>query len=184
MIRWLLAAAAALCGALPAAASPADGEEISRSRGRRGGVVVLAPRIVPIPETPQPQLDSLAQELQLQLAAAAERVVGDPRLVDVRPFPQRVCPQVGCRAVAVGVMLGHQDGGCVAVGIVGPPGDANRTLVPWAGSLRLPNDQIPFRQQPEQRAVISEFVPCGQLPAALDSGPLEAAIQAALAAGG
>ena len=167
MRNVLAAAMIALCGS--ALADPGPGDEVSRSRGRGGGVVVLWPRIVP--ETEDPEVLALAARLQLRVQeAVAVGVV--PNRIDVRPSPVRVCPMHGCRASSVGLLLGHQDGGCVAVAVVGPPGALPQRLVPLAGRVKMDADGLPFRDAPEGRVVITEFVPCGELEQQLDPAAL------------
>jgi hypothetical protein len=131
----------------------ADGAEISRSKGKRDGVVVLWPRVVPA--TDDPAIADLAGRLQ-------------ERLVDRRPAPERVCPQAGCRSASLGLMLGHREGGCVAVAIVGPPGPEPQALVPIAGNFQMIDPTLAFRTAPEQKLIVSEFVPCDQLEASFD----------------
>lgn len=143
----------------------AGAPEISRSRGRRGGVVVLWPRVVPATE--DPQIQGLAKRLQDRLYAAASEVV-DYRRVDVRPEPERVCPRAGCRAPSVSLLLGHQAGGCVLVGFVSPAGDEPADVVPMVGEVELASDKIAFRKPPESSMVVTEFVPCTQIEEAFD----------------
>lgn len=170
MMAWWLAllASTALAGA--------DGDEISRSRGKKGGVVVLYPRVVP--ESQDPAIVAVAAQLQQRLAASAARAVGD-RTIDVRPAPERVCPQSGCKAASVGVLLGHSQGGCVAVAMVGGPGASNQQLLPLVGKVQLHAAVATFRQPPERLVTVTEFVPCGEVLGALDLTAVEAAVAAA-----
>jgi len=170
-MRGRLAATVGLVlGLMGSAAHASDGEEISRSKGKKGGVVVLYPRIVP--ETSDPNVLAVATQLQQQLSAVAQRVV-DPKRVDVRPDPQRVCPQEGCKAASLGVMLGHQGGGCAVLVQVGPPGIANQQLFPVAGELALRSPLATFRQPPERLATVTEFAPCTEVMAGLDLSQVE-----------
>jgi len=178
---WILAAASSLLAVAPAALAGSDGEEISRSRGRKGGVVVLYPRVVP--ETEDPTVRAVASELQEQLSVVAQRTV-DARRVDVRPQPERVCPQEGCRAASLGVMLAHQGGGCAVLVQVGPPGVNNQQLFPVAGELALRSSLATFRQPPERLATITEFAPCTEVLAGLDLSGVEAALGEVVAAAG
>ncbi|MCA9492996.1 MAG: hypothetical protein KC621_23860 [Myxococcales bacterium] len=161
--------------ALAAAVSlgAAGSDEISRTRGKPSGIVVLWPRVVPA--TDDPQIRRLAAALQEGVARQAVEDRGSS-LVDQRPEPERVCPRSGCRGTSVTLMLGHQAGGCVVVAAVGPPGDEQQTLVPLAGRMDLPEPVVPFRAAPEERVVVREFVPCDQLLQSLDTGPLWAAV--------
>lgn len=160
----------------PQALAGGDGPEISRSKGRKGGAVVLWPRMVP--ETADPSMEALAGQVQQRLAAAAARAVGD-RMIDVRPSPERVCPQDGCKAASVGVMIGHSQGGCAVVAMVGSPGAANRQLFPLAGTVHLASAVATFRQPPERLVTVTEFVPCDQVIGGLDLGAVEAALASA-----
>ena len=157
-------------------AAGGDDSTVSRSRGRPGGAVILWPRIVP--DTNDPALIDLAVSLQNRLAAMATRNISDRRLT-VRPRPERVCPTNGCRGVSVGVMLGHQEGGCGAIAMVAEPDiEVGTQLVPWAGDVDLRSRSIPFRQPPENRLSVREFVPCNELLNYLDDAAVESTIAA------
>lgn len=162
---------------LLAAAYAADAPEISRSVGERGGVVVLWPRV--LPATTDPALLVEARRLQARLAElAASAAPSAPR--DVRPEPERVCPRQGCTAVALGAVLYHSDGGCIAVVTVAPPGPSASALVPWGGVVDLKAPSSAFREPPESQLSIRDMVPCGSLvgeTAKLDE-PVLAAIRA------
>jgi hypothetical protein len=163
---------------LLAAAHAADAPEISRSVGERGGVVVLWPRV--LPATTDPALLVEARRLQARLAElAATAAPSAPR--DVRPEPERVCPRQGCTAAALGAVLYHAEGGCIAVVTVSPPGPSAATLVPWAGVVELKAPTSAFREPPESQLSIRDMVPCAELVAAtpkLDE-PVLAAIRTA-----
>ena len=154
--RWGIAAALALAWPVVAEAG-ANGPEVSRSRGKRDGVVVLWPRVVPA--TSDPEVLGLAGRLQERLYSAASAVV-DYRRVDVRPSPERVCPRVGCRAPTVGLFLGHDEGGCVVVGMVSPPGPEASDVVPLVGDVEMVGNKLAFRSAPERTMIVQEFVPC------------------------
>ncbi|MFT4623479.1 MAG: hypothetical protein ACI8PZ_002135 [Myxococcota bacterium] len=155
-----VAAVAALAAAAPALAT--DAPEISRSRGPRDGVVVLWPRMVPPSE--DAQLLAAADGLRLALERAVRSDLPDLPL-DVRPMPERACPEwKGCRAVAVGVVLVHQEGGCAAAVTVAAPGVSPTALLPWAGDLVL-EPSVPFRVAPESGVQVNDFVPCAELAA-------------------
>ncbi len=151
-----------------------DGPEISRSRGKKDGVVVLWPRVVPATE--DAAVTALAGQLQQKLAAMAGEAV-DPGKVDARPPPERACSQVGCKGASVGLMLGQRNGGCAVVGIVSGPGVAPQQLVPLAGQMTLQGSSLPFRQAPEQVVTISEFVRCDQVLETLDLSGMHSALQ-------
>lgn len=143
------------------AASP----EVSSSRGKTDGVVVLWPRIVP--ETEDPVIIDLARQMQTRLEEAAVATVPENR-VDKRPSPERVCPRSGCKATSLGILFGHQDGGCALLGIVGPPGTAPQRLVPLAGRFQMEDPYLPFRDPPEGDVIVAEFVPCAELAQHID----------------
>jgi len=166
-----------LCGLLLATAGAwagDDGPEISRAKGKKGGVVVLYPRVVPA--TDDPTVVAVATQLQQQLSAVAQRAA-DPRKVDVRPAPERVCPQEGCKAASLGVLLGHRGGGCAVVVQVGPPGIANQQLFPVAGEVALRAQVATFRQPPERLVTITEFAPCADVMAGLELSAVEGALK-------
>jgi hypothetical protein len=149
------------------------GEEVSHGRGRKDGVVVLWPRMVP--ETDDPLMRQVATALQDALATEVNAQYPAEK-VDVRPSPERVCPREGCRALSVSVLLGHQLGGCAAVALVGPPGALAQRLVPLAGTIDLAGPGVPYRDRPEDHVVIREFVPCDKLAASLDAAALQRAL--------
>jgi hypothetical protein len=160
--------------ALFAAAWAADGEEISTSRGKKEGIVVLWPRSVP--SNADPAMLELSRRLQERLAATATAVVGE-RLVDVRPAPERVCPQGGCKAASVGLMLGQRGGGCALVAVVSGPGVAPAQLLPLVGQVELFSPSGTFRQPPEQLVNVQEFVPCDQVLGELDLLGVDSALR-------
>lgn len=161
----------------PAAAGQADGPEISRSRGVEGGVVILWPRIIPATEAEETR--ALATGVQARL----RRIVADMlpgSEIDVRPEPERVCPQGGCEGISVGALLMREDGGCAVVALVGGPGRSPVRLVPLVGRIRLNGPFVPFREPPESKVTITDFGRCSSL---LDELPehrsdVEAAIRA------
>ena len=157
------------------------GKRISCSVGEEGGVLLLWPRIIPASE--DPQIKALAGRLQARLNAAVKRVA--PRKpIDVRPEPERVCPQSGCKANSVGVLLVHQDKGCAAVALLGEPGQSPVTMVPWGGRVDLKTPEIAFRDYPESHVIIRDFAPCDKLIDALfaKESALEEALRARIGA--
>ena len=113
--------------------------------------------------------------------ALAARTVPEAR-VSVRPRPERVCPQQGCKGVSLGAVLGHQEGGCFAVALIGAPNGGSVQLVPWAGKVLAPRGgQVPFRSPPESRLMVTEFVPCQDLLGLLDDGRVQAELAKATA---
>jgi hypothetical protein len=89
------------------------------------------------------------------------------RPIDVRPEPERVCPQAGCSAMAVGALLVHNNNACAVVGWASAPGRSDQTLVPWAGLIELKRPTIPFREPVESHVIIRDFQPCDRLAAPL-----------------
>ena len=158
-----------------------DGPHISRSGGKSGGIVVFWPRV--IPKTDDPEIKAIARKLQNKVAGVAEKVVGKKRL-DIRPEPERVCPQSGCKAMTVGVLLTHSGGGCTAIALISGSGKAAAKLAPWSGKVDLKRSSVPFREYPESEVTIRDAVPCDQLVASLDGGAgnIRGAIKAAFAA--
>lgn len=174
MIRAALVLAAALCLGVPTPAQAAgDGPEISRSKGKKSGAVVLWPRVVP--PSDDPGVQALAGQLQARLAAAVAREL-DGAPVDVRPAPERACPRDGCKGISVGAVLGHKAGGCVAVAFVSARGPEPHQVLPWAGEVAIFSPQVQFRSPPENAFEVAEFTPCSMLQEQLDDGPLAAAI--------
>jgi hypothetical protein len=147
---------------LPIALARGDAPEISRSVGKKGGVVVLWPRVSGDADP------ALAGQVQAALAKVAGEV---SETVDVRPSPERVCPkETGCKATALGAVLVVNGGGCAVVATVSPPGPSPATLVPWAAELTLKSATSAFRAPPEPQVTVTDFAPCGELAEALAAG--------------
>lgn len=159
------------------AALAADAPEISRSVGVEGGVVVLWPRVIPRSDSATTR--AAAFVVQRELARLAAEVLPG-RAIDVRPEPERVCPQQGCATWTVGAVLVHQGDACVVVATVSGPGRSAATLVPWAGAVDLKGASVPFREPPESLLSIRDFQACNALGAPLAAGG--AAVGQALAA--
>ncbi len=161
-----------------------DAPEISKSRGERGGYVVLWPRIVPRDDDPTTR--EIASLLQARLRAVAERAApGAP--VDVRPDPERVCPRDGgCVATSLGVVLSRKGGACAAAVTIGAPGTSPVRVLGWAGTISTKDATVAFRDPPESTLVVQEWAKCDELLAQLKSNAPpsdETAIQKAVAAG-
>jgi hypothetical protein len=141
------------------AASNQDGPHISRSEGEEGGLIVFWPRV--IPKTDDAEIRGHARELQKRLVdIAGKKFKGK---IDIRPEPERVCPQQGCKAATLGVLLTHGGGGCTATALVAKPGKSPTRLIPWAGVMTLKKDQVAFREYPETQLSIRDAVPCKDL---------------------
>jgi hypothetical protein len=171
--------------ATQAATAPAVGgssdPRVSRSAGEPGGVVVLWPRIIPAGEVDSTRM--IAGLVQDRMKELVERTLPG-RAIDVRPDPERTCPQAGCAAVALGVLIVRDGDGCAVVGFVMPPGTTEATtLVPWAGGLTLKRSAIPFRAHPESEVSVSDFGRCNDLPASLAEHEADVAAALTAAAG-
>lgn len=158
----------------PAYAASFDGtvdERVSTSGGTEGGVVVLWPRVI----TRDTGDAAEASEIHAALQAIGGRL-GRP--VDVRPEPQRVCPQAGCAAMSIGAVLLKSGTGCAVVATVAQPGTSPARLVPWAGDVELRATVVPFREPPEAQVRVLDFVPCSDLSTSLAAG--EPAVEEAI----
>ncbi len=153
------------------------GKHVARSRGDQNGVVVLWPRIIPSAIADQNQ--ALAASMQQHMQALAQKALPG-RTVDVRPAPERVCPRGGCVAPSINVLFTRTSNACIAIALVNSPGESNTKLVPWAGTVELKADSVPFRDPPENHVKIKDYVPCDALMGEL--GKQDAFIEAALRA--
>lgn len=158
----------------PAAADPGqqtDAPEISRSRGDDDSVVVLWPRIVVTREMGSPDADTLrlARAVQDRLADVVRRALPN-RTVDVRPKPERVCPDEGCVAPSVGALLARAGNGCSVVALVSPPGRSPAKLIPWTGEARTQTSEIPFRKHAENYVEFPDMGSCKTLTGDLAEG--------------
>jgi len=138
---------------------------ISRSPGVAGGVVLLWPRIIPASDDPQTQQD--ASFVQSQFRAAIARALPNVP-VDIRPAPERVCPQKGCDGVAVGAVMLHRESGCAVVATISKPGQSDQRLVAMAGAMSLSQNTVPFRVEPESFVTVHDFDRCVDLGPNLD----------------
>jgi hypothetical protein len=155
-----------------------DAPEISRSGGENGGVVVFWPRV--IPRSDDADTRALAASVQERLVALVRQTLpGTP--VDVRPEPERVCPQDGCAAMTVGVLLTRSKDSCAALALVSPPGKSASRIVPWAGDARVLATSVPFRDPPEKHVKLDDLVRCSKLVEGLDKrqDPVAAEIRTA-----
>ncbi|MBW2460928.1 MAG: hypothetical protein JRH11_04730 [Deltaproteobacteria bacterium] len=176
LLTWLLLAA---CGSgdlqsdepLPDSRDPSyaqsfDGHvdpRVSSSAGEEGGVVVLWPRVV---TSAGASAVFEASEVQAALRSIAERVFeGAP--IDVRPDPQRTCPQSGCAGVAIGAVVLKSSSACAVVATVSRPGPTDAHLVAWVAEVELQNHHVPFREPPESHIRVVDFLPCAELATSL-----------------
>ena len=156
--------------------------EISHSKGTKGGVVLLYPRIVPASVTGE--AGPLAAQVQERLGAIAQRALPG-RPIDKRPSPERVCPRGGCEGMPINVVFSKNGSACVVVAVIGAPGEAPQRLIPWAGEVIFKSDTVPFRDPPESQITVKDYVPCANLMTALsdNEGFIEAAIRSMAPAG-
>jgi hypothetical protein len=138
-----------------------DAPEISRSRGPKGGVVVLWPRVF-WPKGDEAVSRELATKVQRRLGELAKRAVG-ARSIDVRPEPEKVCPQEGCIATSLGAVIVVRDKACAVVATAAGPNASPWHLLPWAGKAQLAKDTVPFRDPPEDQVKIVDYVACDKL---------------------
>ncbi|MCA9635897.1 MAG: hypothetical protein KC420_07705 [Myxococcales bacterium] len=136
------------------------GPEIAHSRGVKGGVVLLWPRV--IPSSIAGENAQLAGQIQAHLKGTIERALpGKP--IDVRPSPERVCPREGCEGMPINVLFNRNGSACLVVALIGGPGAAPVRLIPWAGTVEFKADTVPHREPPESQVVIKDYVPCDAL---------------------
>lgn len=142
---------------------------------------MLWPRV--LPREHGADIRDLAANMQQQLVALAKATFPGVR-VTARPEPQRVCPQGGCDAVALGAVLVHTNGAtCAVSAFVAAPGRTARELVPWGDGVELKAARVPFRQPPEGALRVVDFQPCAGLASELarSSGPIIGALRHAFA---
>ena len=152
-------------------------QAVSTSRGRKGGYVVMWPRVIPHSADSEVHAAAAAvQELMVEVVSKAAPVAHQ----DIRPEPERVCRRDrGCRGAAVSVLIGHEAGGCVAVGLVNAPGLSAVQLIPLAGEVELASTSVPFRAAPESVVTVREMVPCASLVQAMDTASFVQAVRRA-----
>jgi hypothetical protein len=160
--------------------NPGDDPQISRSAGPEGGVVVLWPRI--IGNTGAADNTELARGLQARMRSLVEETLPGHE-IEVRPEPERTCPQAGCAAISANVLLLRESDGCVILALVSPPGRSPMTLVPWVGEVELDASSSPFREPPEERVRIRDFAYCEDLLSRSDERQSEVADALRAAAG-
>lgn len=136
-----------------------DAPEISRSRGTKGGVIVLWPRIWP--ET-GPKAHDLAAKVQARIAELAKRAAG-ARTMDIRPDPERSCPLEGCEATSVSAVIAVRGESCALVAFAAGPGTSPGHLLPWAGKVTLTSDTVAVRDPPEKQVKVVDYVKCDTL---------------------
>jgi hypothetical protein len=163
-------------------AKATDSPEISRSVGVTGGVVVMWPRLIPKDD---PELREMAQKLQKKLATLAHDTFPDAQ-VDIRPEPERVCPQSGCDAITVGLVLSKKESACTAAVLVSKRGPSPTGIVPWVGGVKT-KAEPPFREPPESYITVTEWGSCAKVEDALiggkpigDDAPVVAALKSAM----
>ncbi|MCC7538377.1 MAG: hypothetical protein IT379_19290 [Deltaproteobacteria bacterium] len=146
---------------------PSVGGRVSSSGGPEGGVVILWPRLVPAESADA--LREPATQVQARLRAIVERALPG-RQIEVRPEPERACPQAGCTAVAISAVLFRRDNGCVAAATGSRPGRSPTRIVAWAGEMTLRQSEVGFREPPESQIRATDMVPCDRLLDELSQG--------------
>ncbi|HFE45676.1 MAG TPA: hypothetical protein ENJ18_09320 [Nannocystis exedens] len=161
----------------PLAAEPESIEEkhISTSLGEPGGLLIFWPRI--IPRDIVDQNHELAAALQRHTRTVVQRNLPGTSL-DIRPEPERVCPQNGCKAPSIGILLSREKQGCLVLALIAKPGESPTKIVPWAGEVRLKADSVAFREYPEMQITVADYVPCTSLLSKMDEN--EAIVMRAL----
>lgn len=139
---------------------PGTDPHISRSPGFPGAIVVLYPRIVP--GTREAELAPVAIGVQQRLADLVTRALPGRKL-DIRPAPERACPQAGCVVPAVGAVLASIQTGCSVVVTLAPEGRSDTQLRPWAGEVELRPGTVPFREPPESFVNVKDMAVCADL---------------------
>jgi hypothetical protein len=139
----------------------ADDPEVSRSRGSAETVVVLWPRIIPAGQAGVSR--ELAGAIQNHLRNLVSQALPG-RAIDVRPEPERVCPQAGCLGPSVGVLFLRDENGCAVLALVSAPGQSSTQMVPWVGLVDARPENVPFRQPPESYVTVKDFsAPCSSV---------------------
>jgi hypothetical protein len=130
-------------------------------------VVVLWPRIVPQEATGNSA--DLAGAVQNHVRRLAEQALPG-YTIDVRPSPERTCPEAGCLGVSVAVLFMREENGCALAAVVSGPGRTSGRLIPWVGELTLESTTVAFRDPPENHVLVRDFMPCGDLLGHLNDG--------------
>lgn len=151
----------------PILAEPETTEEkhISKSLGEPDGLLIFWPRI--IPRDIVDQNHELAAALQRHTRTVVQRNL-PARSLDIRPEPERVCPQGGCKAPSIGLLLSRKQQGCLVLALIAKPGESATKIVPWAGDVRLKADTVAFREYPEMQITVADYVPCTSLLSKMD----------------
>lgn len=138
---------------------------VSTSGGSEGGLIVLWPRVYPAARTSA--YKPLANDLQQRMVAMARKA--HPGVaIDVRPQPQRVCPDRGCEAAVFGMTLMTMGEACVAVATLARPGKSPWMLARWSSGVKLKAGSTGFREPPESQFTVVEWVRCKDLLKHLD----------------
>ncbi|HVY48499.1 MAG TPA: hypothetical protein VHB21_21570, partial [Minicystis sp.] len=145
------------------APDPADLQpDVSRSRGHKGGMVVLWPRVSVATGGDASKAHDAARDAELRLEALAHRA-GGARAVDRRPEPEARCPKDGCEATSVSAVVFARPDGCAAVAMIAGPKKSPAHLLKWAGDVELTSDIVPLGAGPEPLVKVKTAVPCEKL---------------------
>ena len=135
--------------------------QVSRSRGHKGGLIVLFPMV--FPKTDDPAAHAVAARVQARLAELAKRA-GGARGVDVRPDPETVCPpKGGCEATSVSAVIVMKGTTCAVAGLFAGPKGSPAHLLPWSGKIDFANEIVAVGESPESHVKVKDFVPCDAL---------------------
>lgn len=152
----------------------ADSPQISTSVGPKEGVIVLWPRV--IPATDDPGVLALAEKVQQRASELAARTFSGVER-DVRPRPERVCPQAGCKATSFGSVLMHHGDGCAVAAWVAAPGRSPARPVPWSPGVVAKVATVKFREPVEGALTITDFQRCEDVLDSLKGGDAQVATE-------
>ena len=130
-----------------------------------GKLTVLWPRIIPSAQAEATA--QLAKDAQVQVALAAKRALPE-REHEFKPKGERSCPEQGCPAGSVGVLIIRDGEACAAVALVGVEGRGHVRLAAWAGTIELKKYEVEFREPPESSVRVRDFIKCSELVAAME----------------
>ena len=75
----------------------------------------------------------------------------------MRPEPERVCGQGGCRSLTIGAVILRDQGGVAVLGLVIEPGRSPTRVVEWTGIVTVRSSLVPFREPPENHVLVRDF---------------------------
>jgi hypothetical protein len=137
-----------------------DPPNIARSKGHRGGLIVLWPRVVPASAAAANH--EVVAKVQERLVLLAKRVAG-ARHIDMRPEPETTCPPDGCDASSISALVYAGDGACALVALIGGPKKAPVNVMQWVGREDIASPTAGFGDAPESLVKVKQFVGCDEL---------------------